>query len=190
MTLTDEEYRQLVEQKMRARADRNARERQAERDAQEQEARDVLAAQAQAVQKRQQQVEQLRQHEAAAAARRNRPALLSKYKADSTGIRLVDTLKNVCLNCGSEWVRGKTAYTHHTLVCEECWAEWYINQCWSCDTGRLDSRDPETPACRTCGKIKCAVCGACNREGCNTNPYNAAHRQRDVVATQPLTDPT
>src|SRR5690349_10799635 len=44
MSLTDEEYRQLVEQKLQARADRNARERQAEQEAQEQEARDVLAA--------------------------------------------------------------------------------------------------------------------------------------------------
>src|SRR5262245_15339565 len=125
MTLTDDEYRQLVEQKMRARAERNARERAAERDAQEQEAREALAAEARAEEKRQQQVEQMRQHEAAAAARRNRPVLISKYKADPTGIRLVDTLKNVCINCGSEWVRGKTAYTQDTLVCEECWAEWY-----------------------------------------------------------------
>src|SRR4029078_4566099 len=108
-----------------ARAERNARERQAEQEAQAQEAREAVVAQAQAAQKRQQQVEQMRQHEEAAAARRNRPALFSKYKADPTGIRLVDTLKNVCLNCGSEWVRGKTAHTLHTLVCEECWAEWY-----------------------------------------------------------------
>ncbi len=182
MTQTDNEYRQLVDEKMLARTARNARERQAEQEAQAQEARDDLAAKARAEQERQKLIEQARQREVVAKARRNRPALLTKYKADPTGIRMVDTLQHVCIRCGSEWVRGKTADAVHVLVCEECWAEWYVNRCWSCTTGRLDSRDPETPPCEVCGRIKCAVCGACNLNGCTTNPYSAAHRQRDVAA--------
>lgn len=182
MTQTDDEYRQLVEQKMLARLARNARERQAAQDEQEREASEARAAQARSEQERQDRAELARQREMVAAARRNRPTLFIQYKADPTGIRHIETLKHVCIRCGSEWVRGKTAETLHVLVCEECWAEWYVNDCWSCTTGKLDSRDPETPQCKICGRIKCATCGACHPGGCTTNPYSAAHRQRDGVA--------
>lgn len=183
MTQTDEDYRQLVEQKMLARTARNARERQAEQDEQEREASEARAAQARSEQERQKRAEVAHQRDLAAEERRNRPVLFIKYKADPTGIREVETLKHVCIRCGSEWVRGKTAQTLHVLVCEECWSEWYVNRCWSCATGKLDSRDPETPPCPVCGRIKCAACSACNPNGCTTNPYSAAHRQRDGVVT-------
>jgi hypothetical protein len=180
MSETDNDYRVLVEQKRQARTERNARLRVAEQEAQEREASEAQAAQMRAEQDRQALAELARQREAAAEARRNRPVLIAKYKADPSGIRHVETLKQVCIHCGSERVREKSASAPHVLICTECWAEWYVNRCWSCQTGWLDSRDPETPACEVCGRTKCAVCGACNRNGCSTNPYSAAHRHRDV----------
>lgn len=182
MSQTELEYQDLVKQKMLARAERNTRAHAAEQEALVEEGRMELAAQGRAEQARQKVAEQRRQSEAIMDARRQRPTLLIRYKADPTGIRHVETLQHMCMSCGSEWVQGKTATTRYILVCKECRAEWYVNQCWSCVTGRLDSRDPETPPCEECGRIKCAECGACNVNGCSTNPYNNSHRQRDVGA--------
>jgi hypothetical protein len=182
MSETDHEYRLLVEQKMQVRAERNARLRRAEQEAQEREASEAQAAQERAEQDRQKLAEQMRQREAAAEARRDRLTLIAKYKADPGGIRHIATLRQVCIHCGSERVQQKSASAPHVQVCTECWAMWYVNHCWSCETGWLDSRDPDTPACKMCRRIKCAVCGACNRNGCSTNPYTADHRHCDVEA--------
>jgi DNA-directed RNA polymerase subunit RPC12/RpoP len=174
-----DEYRQLVQQKMRARAERHVRERQSEEDEQAREAHATEAAQAQAEQAQRLRADEIRQHEATAEARRNRPALLARYKSDPDGLRFIVTLREVCLRCGSENVRTRSDNMPHVLVCRDCSSEWLVSHCWSCATGLLDSRDPGTPRCKQCGWPKCAVCGACNPQGCSTNLYNSGHRQRD-----------
>lgn len=173
------EYHQLVEQKMQARAERHVRERQAQEAEQVQEAQVTRAAQAQAQQAQQLQAKAKRQHETAAEAIRQRPTLIARYRSDPTGLRYVQTLREVCLRCGSEQARNRLDQTPHVFVCRKCATEWFAGPCWSCATGLLDSRDPETPQCKQCRWPKCAVCGACNQKGCSTNPYHTGHRQRE-----------
>lgn len=179
MIQTPEEYQQSVEQKMQARAERHAREHEAQAAERAQEAQATETALAQTQQAQQLQADVRRQHEAVAEARRNRPTLIAKYKSNPAGVRYVLTLRQVCLRCGSEHTRSRTDHTPHVLVCQECTTEWFASHCWSCATGLVDSRDPETPPCKQCGWPKCAVCSACNQKGCATNPYHAGHRQRD-----------
>jgi DNA-directed RNA polymerase subunit RPC12/RpoP len=165
MTQNPDEYRQLVERKMQARAERHVRERQAEEAAQEWEAQAAQAAQVQAEQAEQLRSDEKRQREAAAEARRNRPALIAQYRSDPAGLRHVVTLRDVCLRCGSDFVRSRSDQRSQMLVCPECSTEWLAGPCWSCSTGLVDSRDPETPPCKECGWPKCAVCGACHPQG-------------------------
>ena len=177
-----EEYNALVKQKMQARAERHVRENQAEHDEQARETEVARAVQARDEQHHQQHLSEMRVREVAAEARRNRPALIVQYRADPAGVRLVATLRDVCLNCGAEQVRCLSDSLPYKLVCPDCSTKWTAMACWSCTTGLLDSRDPETPRCPQCGWSKCAVCGACNPQGCSTNPYNIGHRQRDEIS--------
>ena len=182
MTDNSAEYNEMVAQKMQARAERHVRENQAEHDEQAREAQVARASQARDEQLRQQHLSEMRQREVVAEARRNRPALIVQYRANPAGVRLVSTLRDVCLHCGSEQVRCLSDSLPRKLVCPDCATKWTASACWSCDSGLLDSRDPETPRCPQCGWSKCAVCGACNPQGCSTNPYNPGHRQRDEEA--------
>ena len=181
MTEASDEYRKLVEQKMEARAERHVRENLAE---QAEQAREVHAAAetlARVARTRQQHLAQLRRQEEIAIARRSRPLLIVQFRSDPAGIRHALTLREVCLNCGSESARSPANIVPRVYCCPDCSATWSAGPCWSCATGLLDTRDPETPRCQTCGWTKCAVCGACNPKGCPTNPYSANHRQRDEV---------
>jgi hypothetical protein len=166
---------------MKARAERHLREQEVAQAEQAREAQAALTAQSQAEQVQQARAEASQQREAIAEARRNRPALLTQYKSHAARVRFVPTILDVCLKCGSENVRTRADNMLHMLVCTECYFEWYASRCWSCTTGRLDSRDPETPLCERCNFPRCAVCGACNLQGCSTNPYHPGHRQRDEV---------
>lgn len=189
MPQTEEEYRLVVEQKMLARATRNAQQHQAALAEEAQAATQARATQARTEQDRQKQVAERNLHEIAMQARRQRPALLAQYKHAPAGMRAVEVLRRVCLACGSDWVQTKTTtHAQQRLQCNECRAEWMMGRCWNCTTGRLDSRDPETPMCKVCRRNKCADCGACNINGCSTNPYHASFRQRDEQAAQALAD--
>ena len=179
MTDNTAEHNAMVDQKMQARAERHIRENQAEQDEQVREAEVARAVQARDEQIHQAHLNELRVREVAAESRRNRPALIVQYRADPTGVRLVSTLRDVCLHCGSEQVRCLSDSLPRKMVCPDCATKWTANACWSCSDGLLDSRDPETARCPQCGWSKCAVCGACNPQGCSTNPYNTGHRQRD-----------
>ena len=181
MIETPDEYRQLVEQKMLARTERHVRENQTEQDEQAREAHATQVAQARAEHAVQLHAAERRQQEEVAEARRSRPALIAQFRSDPVGLRHVVTLREVCLHCGSEQVRCQSDTLPRVLVCPDCGTEWSASACWSCATGLLDTRDPETPPCQQCGWSKCAVCGACNPQGCSTNPYTTEHRQRDEV---------
>lgn len=179
MTDNPNEYSDLVQQKMQARSERHIREHQAEkaelvREAAAVQAAQVVAAEAEAVL-----AEARQRREATAEARRNRPALFAQYKLAPSGLRLIATLRDVCLNCGSENIRIHSDTRPHVRMCSNCNTDWFASRCWSCTTGLLDSRDPETQPCPQCGRLKCADCGACNPQGCSTNEYNTNHRQRD-----------
>jgi hypothetical protein len=184
VTNNTDEHNQLVQQQMQARAERHLRERQVEEEEQSRRTQAAQAAQAQAEQVRLRQADAGLRREATAEARRQRPQLRAKYKDSPAGVRHVETLREVCLACGSENTRARADLAPDVFVCWVCSAEWYAGACWSCAAGRLDSRDPETPPCERCGWTKCAVCGACNPQGCSTNPYSSSSRQRDGVAAQ------
>src|SRR5712692_7917763 len=119
-----EAYNALVEQKMQARAERHVREIQAERDEQVRETEIARAVQARDEQLHQQHLRELRVREEAAEARRNRPALIVQYRGDPTGVRLVATLRDVCLHCGSEQVRCLSDSLPRKLVCPDCATKW------------------------------------------------------------------
>jgi hypothetical protein len=191
MLETPDEYRLLVEQKMLARSERHVRENQAQQDEQAAEARAAVVAQARIERAQRLHVVEMRQQEEVAEARRNRPTLIAQFRADPTGLRKAVTLREVCLHCGSEQVRCQSDNLPRVLVCPDCATRWIANACWSCATGLLDTRDPETPRCRQCGWPKCAECGACNPQGCSTNPYNSSHRQQDeILVVAPLAEDT
>jgi hypothetical protein len=180
MEKTDE-YRREVEQKMQARAERHIREHQAEQAEQAREVAATKQAQARTEHALQLHVAHLQLREETAIARRNRPTLIAQFRADPTGIRHAATLREVCLNCGSEHVRCQSDTLPLILACPDCSTKWSASACWSCTTGLLDTRDPETPRCEKCRWPKCAVCGACNPQGCSPQAYTASHRQRDEV---------
>jgi hypothetical protein len=182
MTESLDEYRQLVDQKMLARAERHVRENQAHDDEQARETQAAQVEQTRVEQAAQQHVIALRQQEVTAEARRNRPTLIAQFRVNPAGLRHAVTLRDVCLHCGSEHARCQSDVQPLVLVCPDCSTKWSASDCWSCTTGLLDSRDPETPRCPQCGWTKCPVCGACNPRGCSTNPYSAAHPQRAEVA--------
>ncbi len=182
MTENSIDYGDLVQQKMQARAERHLREKQAAADDLAREADAQRAAARLAEQDQQVLAVERRQREAAAEARRQRPALMAHYKLAPAGVRLVATLRDVCLNCGSEHIRIHTDSRPHVRMCSNCNTDWFASQCWSCATGQLDSRDPETAPCPQCGYLKCADCGSCNPHGCSTNPYSANQRQADAAA--------
>jgi len=184
--LDDEEYRQLVEEKMKARAERNARQRQAEREAAEQAVREEREAKERAEEEKRQEAEREAEREKKlriekeARQKLQRLNLVQKFKTTPKGIRNVEALRSICIECNSDNVQDRSPSEHYFKVCQECNAEWYVNHCWSCGPGLVDSRDPDTPQCSVCGWYKCAVCGACKLDGCSTNPYNREHRFRDV----------
>jgi hypothetical protein len=182
MTVNSTEYDELVQLKMEARAERHVREHQAAAD---EVVREIQAAQVDAARaERAVQVHaaEREQREISASARRTRPALVAQYRAKPAGLRLVTTLRDVCLNCGSETVRMRSANTPHILMCAACSTSWVTTRCWSCASGRLDNRDPETAPCKQCNQLKCTDCGGCNPHGCSTNPYSLSFRQRDEAA--------
>lgn len=107
--------------------------------------------------------------------------LLERFAADRRGIRDESRLQETCVSCGSpevDWITTKFGPNHD---CRKCGEQWYANHCWSC-RAQVDSRDPETPKCPSCGWHKCAKCDACSINGCHTNPYSREHTYRDVMA--------
>src|SRR5689334_15377686 len=129
MNESSDEYTNLVQQKMQARAERHVREQQAETDEQMRELATAQSAQAVAVKAQQLQTAERRQREADAEARRNRPNLMAQYKLAPAGVRLVATLRDVCLNCGSENIRVHTHSRPHVRMCSNCNAEWFASRC-------------------------------------------------------------
>lgn len=107
-------------------------------------------------------------------------SIIQKYQADQTGIRHNIRMRYVCIACGSFDVREKSEEEPYYKVCQNCHATWYINSCWNCSDGLIDSRDSETPQCPICGWYKCQSCGACNLHGCSTNPYHEKNRLKDL----------
>jgi hypothetical protein len=95
-----------------------------------------------------------------------------KFQINPKGIRNVEELRDVCLQCGP----GQLVTGVPVRKCGSCRSEWYVNHCWNCAGARVDSRDPETPACRECGWQKCRRCNACHYLGCTTNPYHKDNR--------------
>lgn len=96
--------------------------------------------------------------------------IIQKYTENPRGVRNEPRMRNVCLVCGSQNVRPRSQEEHYYRVCRDCGAEWYVNNCWKCGKGCVDSRDPETPQCSVCGWYKCENCGACKSgcPGCST----------------------
>ncbi|MBE9012467.1 cold shock domain-containing protein [Pseudanabaenaceae cyanobacterium LEGE 13415] len=92
--------------------------------------------------------------------------LITKFRVDATGIRLVSQLRGVCIDCRSRNVQSKSSSSMQQ--CLDCKHEWYVNHCWNCQNGRIDSRDPQTPHCLTCGWHRCNKCAAC-KPNCGTN---------------------
>jgi len=182
MIQTPDEYRQLVEQKMLARRERHVLENQARLEDEAREARAVEAARAQVESAREWHAAEMRRREVAAEAIRSRPALIAQFRSDPAGLRNAVTLQEVCIHCGAEQARCQSTSLPLVLVCPDCATRWSAGACWSCATGQLDTRDPESPRCQQCGWPKCVACGACNPQGCSTNTYNTGHRQRDEVA--------
>jgi hypothetical protein len=182
MLQKSDEYRQLVEQKMLARAERHVRENQAEQAQQVREAKAAQLANTKVELARQRHVANMLRQEETAGARRNRPTLIAQFRSDPAGVRNATTLRDVCLKCGSEDARCQSDGLPLVLVCPDCSTQWSASTCWSCATGSLDTRDPETPRCKQCGWTKCAVCGACNPLGCSTNAYSSSHRRSNELA--------
>jgi len=104
---------------------------------------------------------QVRANEEAERAQLNR--LLLRYQSNPARVRFEDPLRNVCLKCGTS-----VNWEGLTRKCPSCKESWYSSHC-SCQNGRVDSRDPDTPRCSDCGWLRCADCGAC-KDGCRTNP--------------------
>ena len=111
------------------------------------------------------------------AAEQARIVTAVKWRDDPTGIRNNETLRYICVQCGSEDV--ELGRFHTNPVCRKCGTTWYINHCWSCKNGRVDSRDPQTPKCAVCKWYKCAFCSACHQNGCSTNRYSRGFRYVD-----------
>jgi cold shock CspA family protein len=107
--------------------------------------------------------------------------LFKRFAANPRGIRDEWRLKRVCISCGSSEVDSLMVRFGPNHGCRKCGEKWYANHCWSC-VAQVDSRDPETPKCASCGWQKCAKCGACSANGCHTNPYSRDHRYKDDMA--------
>jgi hypothetical protein len=95
--------------------------------------------------------------------------LTKQYRLNPSGIRNDLQMRNICLQCGSQNAASRSYTEYYFRVCQDCGNEWYVNDCWNCDSGHVDSRDPETPQCPNCRWYKCQICGAC-RQGCTTSP--------------------
>jgi hypothetical protein len=81
----------------------------------------------------------------------------------------------VCL-CGSPGeVSSLSPQQRYLKRCAACGASWYASPCWNC-TRPIDSRDPGIAVCPECQRCKCSGCGACNINGCPTNPYHRGNR--------------
>jgi len=123
--------------------------------------------------RRRQQQARHRANSVARAATLNSPT--SRYTLSPAQKRT--TLR--CLSCEFEPaqpIEGELGFSHQ---CPKCAAKWYASHCWNCETGFVDSRDPATPLCPSCGWYKCA-CGACHLRGCTTNPFTHDRRERDL----------
>jgi len=110
-----------------------------------------------------------------------RAAMIAQYTLNPKGVRNVWCLREVCLRCGAS--EAQTLYEKFgpNRRCRRCGETWYVNHCWSCSTGWIDSRDPETPTCSVCGWHKCAACNSCRILGCTTNPYKRGRRHSDAT---------
>ena len=86
---------------------------------------------------------QVRANEEAERAQLNR--LLLRYQSNPARVRFEDPLRNVCLKCGTS-----VNWEGLTRKCPSCKESWYSSHC-SCQNGRVDSRDPDTPRCSDCG---------------------------------------
>ena len=93
-----------------------------------------------------------------------------RFREDRTELRNERRLAHVCLRCGDHagWQTGFQR-------CLSCGLTWYSNECWNCGA-RVDDRDPKTPHCSLCKWCTCADCGACDEDGCETNPHSKAKR--------------
>jgi hypothetical protein len=96
--------------------------------------------------------------------------LAQHYKLKPNGIRNELLMRNVCLRCDSLNVKSRSDFESYFRVCQDCGNEWYVNDCWNCGDGHVDSRDPETPQCKSCGWYQCKICGAC-QQGCTARPF-------------------
>jgi hypothetical protein len=108
------------------------------------------------------------------------------WRNNPAGIRNEESLRDVCLECGSREVKnGRYGRFPNSgnRECQVCRAIWYVNHCWNCDRPRersmIDSRDSTNPPCEVCNWRKCAKCNACRIDGCKTNPYSSRNRLRD-----------
>lgn len=104
-------------------------------------------------------------------------ATIIKWRDNPKGIRNEESFRYICLQCGSNDVEPGRNRTNP--VCRKCGTTWYVNHCWSCKSGRIDSRDFETPKCVVCTWHKCAFCGACHQNGCSTTRYSRVFRYID-----------
>lgn len=104
--------------------------------------------------------------------------LVKKYSRSPEGIRNEEQLRNICINCSSDSVVEIELINGFNRSCKVCETSWYINHCWNCESGRVDSRDPKNPRCKVCGWLKC-TCQACHYQGCKTNEYSKDHKLSD-----------
>jgi hypothetical protein len=100
-----------------------------------------------------------RWEELKAARRRRLAKAVEKYRTDPAGIRDSAFMADVCLLCASDDVESIDEGFGPNRQCRICDSSWYVNHCWNCFSGKVDSRDP--PPCPTCKWLKCAKCDAC-----------------------------
>ena len=85
---------------------------------------------------------------------------LKRYRYNPIGIRNDLQMMSVCLKCGN--VNKLTSGGKQVCENRRCKNRWYVNNCWNCNEGRVDSRDPKVTQCKECNWYKCPICGSCN----------------------------
>jgi len=99
---------------------------------------------------------------------------IRKYRE---GIRNDSEMNFVCLECGSKNVGFISQDQPYYRYCRDCNERYYRNVCWRCGSV-IDDRDPKNPYCCHCSWLKC-TCGACNKNGCDTNAYRIHNGFKD-----------
>lgn len=87
--------------------------------------------------------------------------LFEHYRRNRNGIRNKAEMATICLICGSIHIIPKVG-SEYKLVCRDCGFAFFRYACSVCGK-TVDGRDPENPACRTCG-LRVCTCGACGCE--------------------------